>query len=205
MSVEELQAAVAQLPAEELDRFSQWFEEFLADEWDRQIEADILAGRRTPPAAAPTRTSRPAAARRSPVNHFATPEFWFHYRRLPAEARELADRCFAVLQADPRHPSLRLKKVGDFWSARVGRASAPGEGPPRRPRLVLDRPPRSLRATGRAIAIRSIRDRGWSDLAPRRSAHGPRGQAPRGPPPRLSAVRSRLGYRSAETKATGFS
>ena len=45
MSVEELQAAVAQLPAEELDRFSHWFEEFLADRWDRQIEADIRAGR----------------------------------------------------------------------------------------------------------------------------------------------------------------
>jgi hypothetical protein len=45
MSIEELQAAVAILPIEELDRFSQWFEEFLADQWDRQIEADILAGR----------------------------------------------------------------------------------------------------------------------------------------------------------------
>ena len=45
MSVEELQSAVAQLPAEELDRFSRWFEEFLAEQWDRQIEADILAGR----------------------------------------------------------------------------------------------------------------------------------------------------------------
>ena len=45
MSVEELQAAVAKLPAEELDRFSQWFEEFVADQWDRRIEADILAGR----------------------------------------------------------------------------------------------------------------------------------------------------------------
>jgi hypothetical protein len=45
MSVEELQAAVAQLPAEELDRFSQWFEEFMADQWDREIEADIQAGR----------------------------------------------------------------------------------------------------------------------------------------------------------------
>jgi len=45
MSVEELQTAVAQLPAEELDRFSQWFEEFLAEQWDRRIEADILAGR----------------------------------------------------------------------------------------------------------------------------------------------------------------
>ena len=45
MSVEELQTAVAQLPAAELDRFSQWFEEFLAEQWDRRIEADILAGR----------------------------------------------------------------------------------------------------------------------------------------------------------------
>ena len=54
------------------------------------------------------------------MNHFATPEFWFHYRHLSEEARELADRCFAMLQADPRHPSLRLKRVGAFWSARVG-------------------------------------------------------------------------------------
>jgi len=28
MSIEELQSAIAQLPAEELDRFSRWFEEF---------------------------------------------------------------------------------------------------------------------------------------------------------------------------------
>ena len=45
MSIEELQSAIAQLPAEELDRFSRWFEEFLAEQWDRQIEADILAGK----------------------------------------------------------------------------------------------------------------------------------------------------------------
>ena len=55
-----------------------------------------------------------------PVSHFGTPEFWVHYRRLPPETRDLADRCFAMLQADPRHPSLRLKRVGAFWSARVG-------------------------------------------------------------------------------------
>jgi len=45
MSTEGLKAAVAQLPVEALDQFSQWFEEFLADEWDRRIEADVLAGR----------------------------------------------------------------------------------------------------------------------------------------------------------------
>jgi hypothetical protein len=45
MSVDELQSAVAQLPSEDLDRFSQWFEEFLAEQWDRRIESDISAGR----------------------------------------------------------------------------------------------------------------------------------------------------------------
>jgi len=45
MSVEELQSAVQQLPAEQLDRFSRWFEEFLADQWDQRIEEDIRAGR----------------------------------------------------------------------------------------------------------------------------------------------------------------
>jgi hypothetical protein len=25
-----------------------------------------------------------------------------------------------MLLADPRHPSLRIKKVGGFWSARIG-------------------------------------------------------------------------------------
>jgi hypothetical protein len=45
MGVEELQSAVSQLPVDDLDRFSRWFEEFLADQWDRRIEADIRAGR----------------------------------------------------------------------------------------------------------------------------------------------------------------
>jgi hypothetical protein len=54
------------------------------------------------------------------LNHFATPEFWFHYRQLPDDIRSLADKSFQLLQTDPRHPSLRLKKVGKFWSARIG-------------------------------------------------------------------------------------
>jgi len=45
MSVHDLQNAVSQLPPEELVRFSEWFEEFLAEQWDRQIERDLLAGR----------------------------------------------------------------------------------------------------------------------------------------------------------------
>ena len=45
MSLQELEAAVAQLPVEELTAFTQWFEEYRADAWDRRIEADIRAGR----------------------------------------------------------------------------------------------------------------------------------------------------------------
>jgi hypothetical protein len=54
------------------------------------------------------------------LNHFASPEFWLHYRQLPEDIQELADKSFALLKTDPRHPSIRLKKVGHFWSARVG-------------------------------------------------------------------------------------
>ena len=45
MSIEEIESVVSGLPADELARFSQWFEEFMADQWDRQIEQDMLAGR----------------------------------------------------------------------------------------------------------------------------------------------------------------
>jgi hypothetical protein len=45
MSLTELESAVAQLPAADLAAFAQWFQEYMADAWDRQIEADILAGK----------------------------------------------------------------------------------------------------------------------------------------------------------------
>lgn len=54
------------------------------------------------------------------MRHYASPEFWFHYRALPEEIQQLADKNFALLKESPQHPSLRFKKVGEFWSARVG-------------------------------------------------------------------------------------
>ncbi len=45
MSLQELESAVKGLPDTELAAFARWFEEFLADAWDRRIEADIQAGR----------------------------------------------------------------------------------------------------------------------------------------------------------------
>jgi len=56
------------------------------------------------------------------MRHRTTPRFWEHYRRLPTDVRDLADKHFQLLQSDPRHPSLLFKKVGNVWSARVGLA-----------------------------------------------------------------------------------
>jgi hypothetical protein len=39
---------------------------------------------------------------------------------LPVSVRDLADKNFALLKNDPKHPSLHFKKIGRFWSVRVG-------------------------------------------------------------------------------------
>lgn len=54
------------------------------------------------------------------MRHFASAAFWKAYRDLPPATREAADAAYALLNADPHHPSLRLKRVGAYWS----RASA---------------------------------------------------------------------------------
>ena len=54
--------------------------------------------------------------------HRATERFWERYWGLPQEVRRLADKSFERLRVNPKHPSLRLKKVGNFWSVRVGMA-----------------------------------------------------------------------------------
>lgn len=58
------------------------------------------------------------------MRHFASPEFWTDYNALPNEVRERADKQFALLKADPHHPSLQFKKIGsregrEIWSVRV--------------------------------------------------------------------------------------
>ena len=54
------------------------------------------------------------------MKHLATPAFWEAYNRLPKAVRDLADKNYALLKQDTKHPSLQFKKVGDFWSVRVG-------------------------------------------------------------------------------------
>jgi hypothetical protein len=54
------------------------------------------------------------------MKHRATPRFWSCYRNLAGEVRDATDRGYELLQGNPRHPSLHFKRVGRFWSARVG-------------------------------------------------------------------------------------
>ena len=52
--------------------------------------------------------------------HKATNRFWTNYESLDSDTKRIADRNFGILKENPSHPSLRFKKVGRFWSARVG-------------------------------------------------------------------------------------
>jgi hypothetical protein len=56
--------------------------------------------------------------------HRANADFWNDYRKLPAAIRARADKQFALLKANPQHPSLQFKNLGvrngqEIWSAWV--------------------------------------------------------------------------------------
>jgi hypothetical protein len=54
------------------------------------------------------------------MKHVASRAFWDAYGKLPEQIRLLADKNYALLKDTPQHPSLQFKKVGRFWSVRVG-------------------------------------------------------------------------------------
>jgi hypothetical protein len=42
------------------------------------------------------------------------------YRNLPEGIQRLAGDSYHLLRQNPRHPSLHFKRIGRFWSARLG-------------------------------------------------------------------------------------
>jgi hypothetical protein len=54
------------------------------------------------------------------MRHLASPAFWQAYGKLPDNVRALADKNYALLKERPQHPSLHFKKVGRYWSVRIG-------------------------------------------------------------------------------------
>ena len=78
--------------------------------WDKQFEEDVKSGRFF------------GLTNKSVVDfkkgHFE--EFWAFYEKLPKDIQGLADKNFALLNENPEHPSLYLKRVGRYWSIRIG-------------------------------------------------------------------------------------
>lgn len=56
------------------------------------------------------------------MRHTASKRFWQCFDSLPVEVQALASKSFAQLKADPAHPSLSFKSIGNgrFQSVRVG-------------------------------------------------------------------------------------
>lgn len=52
--------------------------------------------------------------------HRTTDGFWTCFASLPEDAQRVARRNFQLLKANPAHPSLHFKKVGELRSVRVG-------------------------------------------------------------------------------------
>jgi hypothetical protein len=52
--------------------------------------------------------------------HRTTERFWKCFEHLPAIVQNTAKNNFELLKTDPSHSSLHFKKVGSFWSARIG-------------------------------------------------------------------------------------
>ena len=52
--------------------------------------------------------------------HRTTRRFWEYFDSLAEDIQHVARKNYDLLKVNPRHPSLQFKKLGKFWSARVG-------------------------------------------------------------------------------------
>ena len=52
--------------------------------------------------------------------HRTEADFWRHLSQLPESVQRTARRNFERLKEDPGYASLNFKKVGPYWSVRVG-------------------------------------------------------------------------------------
>lgn len=52
--------------------------------------------------------------------HRTTERFWKRFEKVPEPVRMVSKKSFALLKANPSHPSLHFKKADKFWSVRAG-------------------------------------------------------------------------------------
>ena len=53
------------------------------------------------------------------MKSLTTPDFWQSYSQLSSQTKKKARKAYRLWKADPRHPSLRFKKVGELWAVRI--------------------------------------------------------------------------------------
>ena len=54
------------------------------------------------------------------MSHSASSRFWRLFKALPDEVQRLARENYDLLETNPQHPSLHFKRVGRYFSVRVG-------------------------------------------------------------------------------------
>jgi hypothetical protein len=54
------------------------------------------------------------------LSHRASKRFWRSFNELSPELQQLARDNYELLKANPQHPSLHFKRVGKYWSVRIG-------------------------------------------------------------------------------------
>jgi hypothetical protein len=119
MGIQEIEQAIRQLSPKDLARFRQWFDEF-----DRKTGISNL--KLMPNLGHWTKLQSrlwPSITLAKPKNYeaFSQPFVLGIVENLPSAIQQVADKNFELLKVDPRHPSLHLKKAGEYWSVRVGR------------------------------------------------------------------------------------
>jgi len=55
------------------------------------------------------------------MNSSTTDSFWRTYRSLPREIQIEARKAYSLWKENPRHPSLRFGRKGEYWSVRITR------------------------------------------------------------------------------------
>jgi hypothetical protein len=54
------------------------------------------------------------------LSHAASKRFWRLFNDLSPELQKLAQDNYELLKSNSQHPSLHFKRVGRYWSVRVG-------------------------------------------------------------------------------------
>jgi mRNA-degrading endonuclease RelE of RelBE toxin-antitoxin system len=55
------------------------------------------------------------------MKHHTSSSFWACYESLPSNIRTIADKNFQLIKENLQHPSLHTKKVGKYFSVRIGK------------------------------------------------------------------------------------